>query len=172
MLGSCLALVAFDGHAAELAETAASTASHAPPAAAPTAARAGPDRTDVRFLNSGRVLPTGLPFSEAVRHGDTVYLSGQIGVVPGTLQLVPGGIEAEARQTMDNVRTTLEAHGLSMADLVKCTVMLADMAEWGRFNEIYRGYFLGRYPARSAFGASGLALGARVEVECIAAVRP
>jgi reactive intermediate/imine deaminase len=190
VLGSCVALAAFDGHAAERAETAASTASHAaaatatqatpaPAAAANPAqaqeragAQAGPGRTDVHFLNSGRVLPTGLPFSEAVRHGDTVYLSGQIGVVPGTLQLVPGGIDAEARQTMDNVRATLEAHGLSMADLVKCTVMLADMAEWGRFNEIYRGYFVGRYPARSALGASGLALGARVEVECIAAVRP
>jgi reactive intermediate/imine deaminase len=130
------------------------------------------ERASVEFLDSGRVLPAGLPFSEAVRHGDTLYLSGQIGVVPGKLQLVPGGIDAEARQTMDNVQATLAAHGLSMADLVKCTVMLADMAEWGRFNEIYRRYFTGRYPARSALGANGLALGARVEVECIAAMPP
>lgn len=128
-------------------------------------------RTDVQFLHSGRVLPAGLPFSEAVRHGDTLYLSGQIGIVPGTLQLVAGGIEPEARQTMDNIRATLEAHGLTMADVLKCTVMLADMAEWGRFNEIYRSYFTGRFPARSALGANGLALGARVEVECIAAIR-
>lgn len=123
----------------------------------------------VQFLDSGKVLPKGLPFSEAVRVGDTLFLSGQVGVVPGKLELVPGGIKAETRQAMDNIKTTLEAHGYGMADVVKCTVMLADMAEWGTFNEIYRTYFSGRYPARSALGASGLALGARVEVECIAA---
>jgi reactive intermediate/imine deaminase len=125
---------------------------------------------DVEFLNSSGSLAGGLPFSEAVRHGNTVYLSGQIGALPGQLQLVPGGIEAETRQTMDNIRATLAAHGLQMRDLVKCTVMLADMSEWGRFNAVYRTYFDGRYPARSALGANGLALGARVEVECIAAV--
>jgi reactive intermediate/imine deaminase len=170
VLGSCAALVAAGGGAAERVAGAAAAprAAEGAERAAPVAAvPAGPD---VEFLNSGRVLPTGLPFSEAVRHGDTLWLSGQIGVVPGTLQLVPGGMEAEARQTMDNIRTTLEAHGLSMADVVKCTVMLADMAEWGRFNEIYRTYFTGRFPARSALGANGLALGARVEVECIAAM--
>jgi enamine deaminase RidA (YjgF/YER057c/UK114 family) len=84
------------------------------------------------------------------------------------LQLVPGGIEAETRQSMQNVRGVLEAHGYSMSDLVKCTVYLADMTEWGRFNEIYRTFFAGRYPARTAAGANGLALGARVEVDCIA----
>lgn len=126
-------------------------------------------RAEPVFLDSGAVLPTDLPFSEAVRVGDTVYLSGQIGVAPGTLELVPGGIAAEARQTMDNIRTTLEAHGLSLRDVVKCTVMLEDIGEWGAFNEVYGTYFeTGRYPARSAFGTDGLALGARVEVECLA----
>ncbi|HEU0202332.1 MAG TPA: RidA family protein [Burkholderiaceae bacterium] len=124
----------------------------------------------MEFLNSGKVLPQGLPFSEAVRHGGTLYLSGQLGIVPGTLKLAPGGIQAEARQTMENIKTCLEAHGCSMAGIVKCTVMLADMADWPAFNEIYVSFFSGRYPARSAFGASGLAMGARVEVECIAAV--
>ena len=125
----------------------------------------------VEFLNSGKVLPATLPFSEAVRHGNTLYLSGQIGVVPGTLALVPGGIGEEARQTMENVRTSLAAQGLSMAHLLKCTVMLVDMSEWAAFNEIYKGFFAtGDLPARSAFGTSGLALGARVEVECIAAL--
>ncbi len=123
------------------------------------------------FLSSGKVLPSDLPFSEAVRVGDTLYLSGQIGVVPGTMKLVEGGIRAEARQTMDNIKASLGAHGYSMADLVKCTVMLADMSEWSTFNEVYRSYFTEHFPARSAFGASGLALGARVEVECIG-VRP
>ena len=126
------------------------------------------DKPKVEFLNSGKVVPAGLPFSEAVRVGDTLYLSGQIGVIPGSLKLVEGGTQAQARQAMENIRTSLEAHGYSMADLVKCTVMLADMSEWSMFNEVYKTYFTGRYPARSAFGANGLALGARLEVECIA----
>jgi reactive intermediate/imine deaminase len=123
----------------------------------------------IEFLNSGKVLPTTLPFSEVVRVGDTFYLSGQLGVVPGTMKLIEGGIRTEARQTMHNIKTTLETHGLSFANLVKCTVMLADMSEWAAFNEVYTSFFpSGRYPARSAFGTNGLALGARVEVECIA----
>jgi len=130
---------------------------------------AGDSPKSVEFLNSGKIGPTTLPFSEAVRVDDVLYLSGQIGIVPGTLRLVPGGIEAEARQAMENIRSTLEAHGYAMGDVVKCTVMLADMAEWAAFNEVYEAFFSGRFPARSAFGASGLALGARVEVECIAA---
>ena len=126
----------------------------------------------VQFLNSGKVIPKDLPFSEAVRVGNTLYLSGQVGIAPGTLKLVPGGLKEEARQTMENIRTSLEGHGFAMRDVVKCTVMLADMSEWGAFNEVYRTYFTGRYPARSAFGANGLALGAKVEVECIAAKSP
>ena len=122
----------------------------------------------VQFLNSGKVVPATLPFSEAVRVDNTLYLSGQIGIVPGTLKLVPGGLKEEARQAMENIRTTLEAHGYSMRDLVKCTAMLADISEWAAFNEVYKTFFSGRYPARSALGANGLALGARVEVECIA----
>ena len=126
---------------------------------------------NVEFLNPGTVLPQGLPFSEAVRVDHTLYLSGMVGVKPGTVELVSGGIEAESRQTMDNIRMTLEAHGATMDDVVKCTVMLADISEWGTFNQIYQTYFKGRYPARSALGASGLALGARIEVECMAVIR-
>ena len=129
------------------------------------------ERARLEFLNSGKVIPVGLPFSEAVRVGDVVYLSGQVGIVPGTLKLVPGGIREESRQAMENIRATLEAHGLAMSDVVKCTVMLADIGEWATFNDVYKAYFVNRYPARSAFGANGLALGARVEVECIAAAR-
>ena len=136
-------------------------------AVAPAASAESP--TGVEFLNSGKVLPTNLPFSEAVRVGDTLYLSGQLGLVPGSMKLVAGGLEAEARQTLENIRTTLEAHGLTMRDVVKCTVMLADIAEWAAFNEVYKRHFAAPYPARSALGANGLALGARVEVECIAA---
>lgn len=133
--------------------------------------RIGGERPRVEVLSSGKVLPPDLPFSEAVRVGDVVFLSGQIGLVPGTRQLVAGGIEAEARQTMENVRATLTGIGLGMEDLVKCTVMLDEIGEWEAFNEVYRTFFAGHFPARSAFGADGLALGARVEVECIAAAR-
>jgi 2-iminobutanoate/2-iminopropanoate deaminase len=121
-----------------------------------------------QFLNSGKVWPPELPFSEAVRVGNTLYLSGQLGTTPGTLKLVPGGIQAEARQVMENIKASLEAHGYQMRDIVKCTAMLADMGEWGAFNQVYKTYFQGHYPARSAFGANGLGLGARVELECMA----
>jgi len=126
------------------------------------------DRPTVEFLNSGKVYPAGVPLAEAVRVGDTLYLSGQIGIQPGTLKLVPGGIQEESKQALTNIRTTLEAHGYSMRDVVKCTVMLADIAKWGDFNEVYKSFFSEPYPARSALGANGLAVGAQVEVECIA----
>ena len=124
----------------------------------------------IEYLNSGKVLPNTLPFSEGVRVGNTLYLSGQLGIVPGSMKLVPGGIKEEARQTLENIKTSLEAHGYTMSDLIKCTVMLADMSEWAAFNDVYKTFFPGHFPARSAFGANGLALGARVEVECVAAV--
>ena len=122
----------------------------------------------VAFLTSADT-PAGLPFSEAVRVGPLLLLSGQIGNVPGARQVVPGGIAAEARQTLRNVAATLERHGYGMDDVIKCTVMLADMAEWDAFNAIYAEAFTAPYPARSALGANGLALGARVELECMAA---
>ena len=125
----------------------------------------------VQYLNETKTLSTGLPFSEAVRVGDTLYLSGQVGVQPGTMILVPGGIAAEARQTMENIRSVLKANGLGMDDLVKCTVMMADIARWGEFNDVYKSFFSSHYPARSAFGAAGLALNAAVEVECIASFK-
>ncbi len=122
------------------------------------------------FFASPSAAMRAFPFSEGVRAGDLLFLSGQIGSAPGTAAPVPGGISAEARQAMENVRAVLERHGASLADVVKFTVFLADMAEWNAFNDVYRTFFTGRYPARSALGASGLAKGARVEVECIAYV--
>ena len=123
---------------------------------------------DIQPVNSGKVLPPGLPFSEAVRVGDMLYLSGQVGIMPGTMKLAPGGIASESRQTMVNINTVLESEGLGMDNLVRCLVMLADIAEWESFNKVYAEFFSDHLPARSAFGANGLALGARVEVECIA----
>lgn len=122
-----------------------------------------------RYLTSPATTAAKLPFSEAVRVGELLFVSGQLGNRPGTLELVPGGIAAEARQTMENVKATLERHGASLADVVKCTVFLADMAEWRAFNAVYVEYFApDRLPARSALGASGLALGGRIELECVA----
>ena len=110
-----------------------------------------------------------LPFSEAVRVGNILYLSGAVGI-DATGALVPGGIEAETRQALANIRSVLEHHGSSMDRVIKCTVMLADMAEWGAMNGAYVEFFAANLPARSAFGASGLALGSRVEIEAIATV--
>ena len=105
------------------------------------------------------------PFSSAVRVGDMLYLSGQIGNRPdGTL---PDGIEAQSRQVMDNIGAVLRWAGLGFGEVVKCTVMIDDIKQWGDFNKVYVTYFPdGKYPARSAFGADGLAMGALIEVEC------
>jgi 2-iminobutanoate/2-iminopropanoate deaminase len=111
----------------------------------------------------------GLPFSPVVRVGPTLYLSGQIGTTsmsPPTL--VAGGIEAETRQTLENIKGVLAKNGASMDDIVKCTVMMADMREWAAMNVVYASYFPHHKPARSSFATAGLALGARVEIECLA----
>lgn len=123
-----------------------------------------PASSDIRYVTAG---DGGFPFSTAVEADGWVFLSGALGTVPGT-GLVEGGIEPETRQTMDNIQATLEAEGLSWDRVVKCSVFLADIAEWPAFNEVYKTYFDSNFPARSALGASGLALGARVEIECIA----
>lgn len=126
--------------------------------------------TRIEHLNSPTFLRARLPFSEIVRVGDTLYLSGQMGTLPGTVQLVPDGLEAEAEQALRNIEAALQAHGFGMQHVVKCTVMLADMADWPAFNAIYTRFFTPPYPARSAFGANGLALGGRLEIEALAVV--
>jgi len=123
---------------------------------------------DIEHLASPQSRSLNLPFSEAVRVGDTIYLSGQIGNVPGQKRLVEGGIGPETKQTILNIKATLERHGSSLERVVKCTVFLADIAEWSAVNEVYKQFFGPDYPARSAIAGSGLALGARVEIECIA----
>jgi 2-iminobutanoate/2-iminopropanoate deaminase len=112
-----------------------------------------------------------LPFSDAVRVGHLLFLSGKVGNIPGTSQLAEGGIAGETRQALENIKGSLEKYGSSLGEVVKCTVFLADIAEWGAMNEVYKTYFPVNPPARSALGASGLALGARVEIECLAAMR-
>ncbi|NOT10135.1 MAG: RidA family protein [Gemmatimonadales bacterium] len=123
---------------------------------------------EVKYLAPSGAL-AGLPFSPAVRVGHILYLSGQIGT-DSTGRVVSGGIEAETRQTLTNIKAVLEAGGSSMSKVVKCLVMLADIGEWPRMNAVYVTFFPGNKPARSAFAATGLALGARVEIECMATV--
>jgi 2-iminobutanoate/2-iminopropanoate deaminase len=98
-----------------------------------------------------------------------LFLAGQIGT-DSSGKVVAGGIQAEARQALNNISDVLRKTGSSMDNVVKCTVFMADMKEWPAMNEIYATYFRRHLPARSAFGATGLALNARVEIECIAAV--
>jgi Putative translation initiation inhibitor, yjgF family len=115
------------------------------------------------------LAPLNLPFSEAVRVESMLYLSGAMGI-DSAGKLVPGGIEAETRQALANIRAVLERHGSSMDRVIKCTVMLADMQEWPAMNGVYAEHFPKNLPARSAFGASGLALGGRIEIECMATI--
>lgn len=122
---------------------------------------------DVEYLLMPGMEGLGLPFSSAVRVDNTLYMSGNLGNIPGSVDLAPGGIQGETKQTLDNIKAVAEQFGSSMDKVVKCTVFLADIAEWGAMNEVYKTYFKNP-PVRSALGASGLALNARVEIECIA----
>jgi 2-iminobutanoate/2-iminopropanoate deaminase len=110
----------------------------------------------------------GLPFSSAVRVGNLLFLSGQVGVVPGSRELAPGGIEGQTRQTLENIKRVLEHAGSSMERVVKCTVFLGNIADYAAMNAVYSSFFPKDPPARSMLAASGLALGAAVEIECIA----
>ena len=133
------------------------------------AQQAGKQDLKVEYYKTPR--PMALPFSDAVRIGSILFLSGEIGVDYATMKVVPGGIKAETKQCLDNIKSTLEKYGSSMDKVFKCTVMIADMKEWPLMNEVYVTYFKkDRLPARSAIGANGLALGAKVEIECLATV--
>lgn len=110
------------------------------------------------------------PFSEAVRAGNLVFLSGMLGT-DSTGRLAPGGIGPETRQTLENIKAALARNGLTMNDVVKCSVILADIAEWSAMNQVYTTFFPQSKPARTAFGGAGLVRNARVEIECIAAIR-
>lgn len=128
---------------------------------------------EVAYLTTPEYDAMGFPFSEAVRVGHMLYLSGQVGEVmtaPGEARLVDGGIQAETRQAMENIKDVLERYGSSMDRVVKCLVMIDDMSEWPVMNEVYGPYFPDHKPARSAIGTDGIAMGAKVEIECWATV--
>jgi len=128
-------------------------------------ADAAPARPVVEHYGTPTMNGQRLPFSRAVRVGDTLYLSGAIG--RGADGKPPEGIEAQAKATMDDIGETLKLAGLTHRDLFHCTVFLSDMKNWAAFNTVYLTYFPdGPLPARSAVGVNGLALGALLEIEC------
>ena len=143
--------------------SAAATARDAATSIAKTETQAG------QFHSSQLSLDQGFPFSDIVEtNGGLVFLSGLVGTDESG-ELVPGGLEAETHAIFRQMNTYLEHLGLGFGDVVKCLVMIDDIAQWGDFNGVYTQYFSPPYPARSAMGADGLALGASLELECIAA---
>ncbi len=125
------------------------------------------DRT---VITSPHVASSGKPYSPAIRHGDTLYVSGQVAVDPATGQAIDGGLEAQTRRVLDNLVSLLRAGGSDPSLVLKTTCFLADIVDAPRFNEIYRDYFPVDPPARSTFAVGALASGFLVEVEAIAAV--
>ena len=122
--------------------------------------------TDIEFYSSEETIKADYPFSDAVKIDNFIILSGVIGNIPGIDTVVEGGIQAETKQALENIKSILEHYDLTMDNIVKCTCMIDDISEWGEMNEVYKTYFTSNKPARSAFGADGLALGAKLELEC------
>ncbi|AXT60754.1 RidA family protein [Aquimarina sp. AD10] len=123
--------------------------------------------TEVTFHKTHEPKKEGAPFSDAVQVGNLYFLSGQVGMDHTARKLVEGGIKNETKQTLENIKAVLNHHSLTMNDVVKCTVILADINDFSAFNEIYKTYFPQK-PARTTFAAKGLAVGASIEIECIA----
>ena len=122
---------------------------------------------EIAKYDDGPFAGQGFPYSESARAGNLLFLAGQTGE-DAKGKLVPGGIQAEAERMLLNIEATLARRGLSLKHVAKCTVFLADIAEWGAFNEIYKKHFSAPYPARTAIGVTGLVGDARVEMECVA----
>ncbi len=122
---------------------------------------------DIIFHKTHEPKKENAPFSDAVQVGNLFFLSGQVGMDHKIRKLVEGGIEAETKQTLENIKEVLKHHNLKMDNVVKCTVILADINDFSAFNEVYKTYFP-KKPARTTFSAKGLAVGAKIEIECIA----
>lgn len=122
---------------------------------------------EIAKFDEGPYAGMGYPFSESARVGNLLFLAGQVGEDENG-NLAPGGVLAESEQMMVNIKATLARRGLTMEHVVKCTVFLADIDQWGAFNEVYKKHFSPPYPARSALGVNGLSGNAQVEMECIA----
>ena len=123
--------------------------------------------TKIDYYRSDSTKQLDFPFSDATIVNNVIYVSGQVGNLPGNTQVVPGGIKEETIQTMKNIERILLSLGSSMDKVFKCTCMLSDISEWGEMSEEYKKFFSeDKRPSRSAFAGSGLALGAKVEIEC------
>ena len=122
------------------------------------------------IIETGRAPKAIGTYSQAVRAGDTVYISGQIPLDPATGEMVTGDIEAEIRRALENLKAIAEAAGGSLAQIAKVTVFLTDLAHFGKVNEAMAAYFPAPYPARAAIGVAALPRGARVEVEGVLAL--
>lgn len=108
------------------------------------------------------------PYSQAVKAGGLIFVSGQIPINPNTNELVSGSIETETTQVMENLKAILSAAGATSADVVKTTIYLADMGDFAKVNEVYGSYFTGSYPARATVQVAGLPKGVRVEIDAVA----
>ena len=126
------------------------------------------DETTITHHGTEGIAGRALPFSKAVEVGDTIYLSGELGIDPETRELVPGGAGPETTQIFVNIAATLSDLDADLSDIVKCSVFLGDMADYGEMNAAYSAALPDPKPARSTLGANGLALGAAVEIECLA----
>ena len=120
------------------------------------------------IITTDRIAPSVGPFSAAVRAGDLIFLSGQVALDPATGKLVAGAIGAQTEQIFTNISAVLEAAGKSFDNVMKTTVYLADMKDFGAMNTVYARYFQTPYPARTTIQAAGLPLGAAVEIEVVA----
>src|SRR5210317_2636604 len=124
-------------------------------------------RTQIDYYNSENTKKLDFPFSDATIVNNISYVAGQVGNIPGTNEIVLGGIKEETKQTMKNIESVLLKLGSSMDKVFKCTCMLSDISEWSQMSEEYIKFFRdNKRPSRSAFAGTGLALGAKVEIEC------
>ncbi|MEM8999990.1 MAG: Rid family detoxifying hydrolase [Bacteroidota bacterium] len=129
------------------------------------------EETEITFHKSHEVKKQNAPFSDAVEAGNLFFLAGQIGMDHSTRTMVVGGIKAETKQAINNIKEVLQQHGMTLDNVVKCTVILSTMDDFGAFNEVYVPYFTNK-PARTTFAASGLARNAKIEIDVIAVRAP
>lgn len=138
----------------------------------PTLPASNAPRTQTRGVNPPGITPLVPVYSVAVRAGDQVFVSGMTGVKPGTQDIVEGGVDAQTRQSLENIRTSLQSAGATLNDVVECTVFLTDMADYAAMNKVYVGFFPTDPPARAAIAVTALPRpAARVEIKCSAVVR-
>ncbi len=125
------------------------------------------EKTEIIFHKPENPARMKAPFSEAVQAGNLFFLAGQIGMDRTVGQLADGGIQGETEQAIKNIQEVLKYHGLSLDNVVKCTVILSDINDFKAFNEVYVKYFT-KKPARTTYAAAGLAVGAKIEIDVIA----